>query len=274
MMTLLPRENGFAPGLLPLSLFTKDAQLKAHPAYRLAKSGDKDAALELVLDVAVARLYEYGPRFAPGLVFVAPHAQEATGDNAIPQTLAAVCATMFAGQAETEIVQSDRVYHTGADAMERMATRAQFVGRVQAEAEYVLVDDVISLGGTLAELANFIQLRGGKVKEVLVLVNAGRQTGLAPEKKSVQLLNRRFGNEFFDIFGIKPEALSANEAQYLVGFRSVDEIRNRLAAARQEIDRRLRSKGIASAFKSAALGAFADQALSPAAPLADKPHRT
>ena len=112
------------------------------------------------------------------------------------------------------------------------------------------------------------------MKAVLGLVNAGRQIGLAPEKKFVQLLNRRFGNEFFDIFGIKPEALSANEAQYLVGFRSVDEIRNRLAAARQEIDRRLRSKGIASALKSAALGAFADQALSPAAPLADKPHCT
>lgn len=27
MVTLLPREKGFAPGLLPLSLFTKDAQL-------------------------------------------------------------------------------------------------------------------------------------------------------------------------------------------------------------------------------------------------------
>ena len=89
----------------------------------------------------------------------------------------------------------------------------------------------------------------------------------------MQLLDRRFGNEFFDIFGIKPDALTANEAQYLVGFRSIDEIRNRLAAARQEIDRRLRSKGITSAFKSAELGTLADQALSPAALLADKPHR-
>ena len=114
------------------------------------------------------------------------------------------------------------------------------------------------------------------MKAGLVLVNAGRQTGLAPEKKSVQLLNRRFGNEFFDIFGIKPEALTANEAQYLVGFRSVDEIRNRLAAARQEIDRRLRSKGIARTLKGTPAGLHVVQGLSgagtPVPVSQNKPH--
>ena len=46
------------------------------------------------------------------------------------------------------------------------------------------------------------------------------------------------------VFGIEPGALTANEAQYIAGFRSVDALRNRLVAAEQEIDRRLRSKGI------------------------------
>ena len=273
-MKLLPRTHGWPEGVHPLALLDKDLQLKAHVAYPRAKAGDEAAALDLLLDMAVAWLYEQRARFAPGLLYVAPHAQEATGDNAIPQALAAVCAAVWGGKAEIGIVQSDRVYHTGADAMERMAARAQFVGTVQPGERYVLVDDVTSLGGTLAELANYIQHGGGKIKDVVVLVNAGRNPALVPQPKNVQLLNRRFGDEIFNIFGIKPEALTANEAQYLVGFRSVDEIRNRLAAARQEIDRRLRSKGIASALKSAALGAFADQALSPAAPLADKPDCT
>jgi adenine/guanine phosphoribosyltransferase-like PRPP-binding protein len=52
-------------------------------------------------------------------------------------------------------------------------------------AEYVLVDDVTNLGGTLAELANFIQIYGGVIKRVLVLVNAGRDTALVPQKKFV-----------------------------------------------------------------------------------------
>ena len=135
--------------------------------------------------------------------------------------------------------------------------------KLQPGERYVLVDDVTSLGGTLAELANYIQHGGGKIKDVVVLVNAGRNPALVPQPKNVQLLKRRFGDEIFNIFGIKPEALTANEAQYLVGFRSVDEIRNRLAAARQEIDRRLRSKGIGRAHEAAALGAHADQDVTP-----------
>lgn len=274
-MKLRSRLKGLPPDLPPpLSLFTHDAPLKAHPAYQRAKAGDEAAALDVVMDLAVPWLFENQQRFADGLIFVAPHAQEAAGDNAIPQTLATVCATMLDGQVDTEIVQSDRVFHTGADAMERMAARAQFVGRVQPGAEYVLVNDVTSLGGTLA-LPNFIQLARGVIKDVVVLVNAGRIPALVPANKTVQLLTRRFGHAIFDIFGIRPEALTANEAQYLIGFRSVDEIRNRLAAARQEIDRRLRSKGITRSYEGPALGAHVDQALSannPSAQADDKQH--
>jgi hypothetical protein len=128
--------------------------------------------------------------------------------------------------------------------MERMAARAQFVGRVVPGNEYVLVDDVISLGGTLAELANYIQVYGGVVRGVIVLVNAGRNPALVPQKHFVNLIKERFDNEFTEVFGIEPGALTANEAQYIAGFRSVDALRNRLVAAEQEIDRRLRSKGI------------------------------
>ena len=275
-MKLLPRTHGWPEGVHPLALLDKDLQLKAHVAYPRAKAGDEAAALDLLLDMAVAWLYEQRARFAPGLLYVAPHAQEATGDNAIPQALAAVCAAVWGGKAEIGIVQSDRVYHTGADAMERMAARAQFVGTVQPGERYVLVDDVTSLGGTLAELANYIQHGGGKIKDVVVLVNARRNPALVPQPKNVQLLKRRFGDEIFNIFGIKPEALTANEAQYLVGFRSVDEIRNRLAAARQEIDRRLRSKGIARTLEGTTSGLHVVQGLSgagtPVPVSQNKPH--
>ncbi len=129
--------------------------------------------------------------------------------------------------------------------MERMASRAQYAGLVVANAEYVLVDDVSNLGGSLAELSNYIQAAGGIVKDVLVLVNAGRDIALTPHPKDIKLIQERFYDDSFtDIFGIRAAALTANEARYLVGFKSVDEIRNRLAKARQEIDRRLRSKGI------------------------------
>lgn len=79
---------------------------------------------------------------------------------------------LFDGEADIDIVQISRVFHTGADPMERMATRAEFEGLVTPGAPYVLVDDVTTMGGTLAELSNFIQINGGKVLGVVVLVNA------------------------------------------------------------------------------------------------------
>lgn len=274
---MVPRIVSWPTRLVPVSLFGSDQPLKAHPAYRQAKAGDESAALDLVLDLAADWLDGQRTRLVPGLLFVAPHAREAAGDNAIPQTLAAVCAAIFEGQVDTSVVQSDRVYHTGADPMERLAARAQFSGHVQPGVDYVLVDDVTTLGGTLAELANFVQLGGGRVRDALVLVNAGRDSRFAPVPRNVQLLEKRYGDEFFNIFGIQPAALTANEARYLVGFRSLDEIRNRLAAARQEIDRRLRSKGIARTSEGATSGTPAAQALKAAAPSAasreDKPHR-
>lgn len=182
--------------------------------------------------------------FSVPCIFVAPHAKEVSGDNAIPQVLAAVCAEIFMGIVDTSIVQTDRVFHTGADPMERMATRATFEGVVLPGRRYVLVDDVTSMGGTLAELSNFVQAHGGLVHNVIVLVDAGRIKSLVPDAKKIKLLKERFEDDITKIFNIQPNALTANEANYLVGFRSADEIRGRLAKATQEIDLRLRSKGI------------------------------
>lgn len=69
-------------------------------------------------------------RVSLSCTFVAPHAKEVSGD--------------------TSVVQTDRVFHTGADPMERMAAHAEFEGVVVAGERFVLIDDVISMGGTLA----------------------------------------------------------------------------------------------------------------------------
>ena len=49
-------------------------------------------------------------------------------------------------------------------------------------ASYVLVDDVTNMGGTMAELANYIRLNRGIVLGSIVLVNAGRD-------KKIKILN-------------------------------------------------------------------------------------
>jgi hypothetical protein len=51
-------------------------------------------------------------------------------------------------------------------------------------------------------------------------------------------------NEIEKLFGIQPSALTAEEANYLIGFKSTDGLRNRSATSEQERRRRLLSKGI------------------------------
>ena len=47
--------------------------------------------------------------------------------------------------------------------MARLITRSSFVGQVKSGRNYVLVDDVINMGNTLAELANYIISGGSDV---------------------------------------------------------------------------------------------------------------
>ncbi len=224
--------------------FTHDEQIKEHHGYKAAKSGDDSAALDLISDIATDFLDSIKGQFFQDVCFVSPYAREATGDNAIPLLLSLICADTLGGESETDIVQLERVFHTGADPMERMLARPSFEGEVRKGVEYVLVDDVTNMGGTLAELANYLLVNGGTIAGSITLVNAGRTKDFYPEKKHISLLEERFGDEIRNIFGIHTQALTANEANYLVGFRSVDEIRNRCIKAEKETALRLLSKNV------------------------------
>lgn len=227
-------------------IWDTDSPLKRHSQYRAAKAGSQAAAVEVVGDLALSSLSGLTGKIPPGRCFVAPHAREATGDNAIPQVMAAAASLLLRGTLEHEIVQTTRVYHTGADAMERLAYRPMFSGPIFRNRRYVLVDDVTNLGGTLAELSDFLGIHGGIVEGCILLVNAGRSKELIPCPKRVKLLTVRYGKDLQDQIQVAPQALTANEADYLIGFRSLDEIRNRILKARKETNLRLRSKGIAS----------------------------
>ena len=79
------RTFSFPPQLSePLYLFRDDRALKAYPDFRAAKMGDPGSAVRLVMDMAQPLAHGLRDRFMPEAIFVAPHAREATGDNAIP----------------------------------------------------------------------------------------------------------------------------------------------------------------------------------------------
>jgi len=138
----------------PLFLFPTDAQLKADPDYLAAKAGNAKAAVELVARLGLPLLEKAGASITDveSTIVVAPHAKEASGDNAIPQVLASML-SFVCGDLDIGIVQSSRVFHTGTNAMQRLISRASFEGKYENEIKEIFG---IEPGALTAEEARYL----------------------------------------------------------------------------------------------------------------------
>lgn len=225
--------------------FRNDEPLKRHADYKAAKGGDAESAVRLVRDLVKPQSIEAArQQFDKDVTFVPVHAVEASGKNAIPNGLAMLYADALGASVDTGITQSNKAFHTGAGAMERLMNRAEFDGAVEPGKSYVLVDDVTTMGSTLADLAAYIQRNGGRVAGSVVLVNAARGVKLEASPKVINQLEARHGQAIREILGIDAAQLTGPEADYLIGFKSADEIRTRSARARQERIARLDAKAL------------------------------
>lgn len=221
-----------------------------HPAYASAKAGDPEAALTLASDLLDSRSVELlrsilGGREALLLPVIA---DETLGFNAIPDAMAQVLGRdlnlpVIAG----EIVQINKVGHTRAPAFQRLVTPAVFDGEVQAGSAYVLVDDHVGLGGTLANLRGHVEAHGGQVIAITTLTESrdARRISLRPETRD--MLWKRHGEELNQLwraqFGHGIDCLTEVEALQLCRQPSVAGIEDFLAKAAIEA----RSRGLAPA---------------------------
>jgi hypothetical protein len=191
----------------------------SHPDYAPAKGGDVEAALvlaiELVSDDAVQDLrHIVAGRPAVLLPVVA---EETTGFNAIPDAMAQVLSRDLRLEAAAgEIVQTNKVGHTRAPAFQRIVTPATFGGRVRSGADYVLVDDHVGLGGTLANLRGFVEAGGGRVVAITALTESRDARRISLRAETLAMLRERHGKEL-DIFW---------NAQFGYGIACLTEARN------------------------------------------------
>ena len=150
-----------------------ESAVKQHPAYAAAKNGDAAAALELIgatfdPDLPI-RLRQIVARGSPMLV--SAHAYEREGVNAIPEALADIMGETLGWPVDKGVVQINVVAHTGADGFSRFARQAAFDGPIIAGADYVMVDDFVGMGGTLANLRGHIESHAGRVLAAVALTS-------------------------------------------------------------------------------------------------------
>ena len=101
------------------------------------------------------------------------------GVNEIPAALAELPSEWLSLPSIDSIVQSNTVGHTGVSGFQRLANQALFVGDVERGWSYLLVDDFIGQGGTLANLIGYVESAGGHAIGATVLTGKPYSAKLA-----------------------------------------------------------------------------------------------
>lgn len=214
-----------------------ETAVKKHPLYEAAKAGDSDAAFQLVQDtIALAAVQQVIDLAAGRMPLLASaHAFEKTGVNAIPEALADELGERTGFPVDSSIVQINVVGHTGASGFSRLARQALFDGDVVAGADYLLVDDFIGQGGTLANLKGYIESKGGRVMGATVLTGKPYSAKLALSNEQLAALrakHERLEAWWEARFGHGFDRLTQSEARYLERSPDADTIRNQIATSK------------------------------------------
>lgn len=225
-----------------------ESAVKKHLRYPSAKSGDADAAQALVREtINEEQVKALGSLIGGSTpILVSVHAYESEGVNAIPEAFADLLADRLGLETDAGIVQTNVVTHTGADGYGRLARQPVFDGDVVFGAEYVLVDDFVGQGGTLANLRGFIEAHGGRVLAAVTLTGKPHSAKLTLDSNQLEELRQKHGKDFEnwwqERFGYSFDCLTQSEARYLARSPDADTIRDRLVAAQQAGDSRKAQK--------------------------------
>lgn len=134
------------------------------------KSGNEEAAVELVDKLVDDKIISQLANQYPNAIVVPIPSME-TADkkpNAIP--LAYARKFEKAGlQIADDIIEIDSAHHTGKKSFKRVVNRPHFDGTIEQGKQYIIVDDVFAMGGTINSMRNFIEDKGGKVVAVSTL---------------------------------------------------------------------------------------------------------
>lgn len=212
----------------------------SHPDYEAAKGGDDAAARRLVREVlspdAIRQLKEViGNRSA---IALGVHAEEAVNRNAIPRAMADLLAKVLGLDVDLDIVQAAKVGRTAQDGFGRLANQPSFDGPVQIDKPYLIMDDTLTQGGTLANLKGYIENRGGEVLAATALTGKQYSAKIAIDSSTLEQLREQYDGTGLEAwwqnrFGYGFDSLTESEGRYILRAQDADKVRDRVAAAGQ-----------------------------------------
>lgn len=218
------------------------SSITSHANYLKAKAGDIDSALALVDNIISDNYLKQIHDIVKGIddVYVLPvHAEEQLGRNKIPMAFALTIGKNLNLNVETNIVQANKVNRSGADGVARLLKRVNFNGKVTKGRNYLIVDDVITQGGTLADLRAYVEQNSGNVVLVSALNGKENSAKLPITKVTLGQLRKQAGKDleqwWWEQFNYDFSKLTESEARYLtkqIHRNGIDAVRDSLFETR------------------------------------------
>ena len=216
---LKKKPGAWGRGFPKVLVHTTTSKMKSSPDYNAAKHGDYQAAKRLVRDLCKADRLDMLAKAYPDAVVV-PVMASTDGANQIPKAYADLLGEH--GMKVSDSVKiSKKATHTGKSELERLLTHNEYTGKVEKGRKYVIVDDVVTNGGTVNGLRQYIEDRGGKVAAISTLTSGKGSTQIAPTKETIKAVYDKHGEErvskFLQSIGLKGsvEAMTNREANYI-----------------------------------------------------------
>jgi hypothetical protein len=218
----------------------KQDTLKSHPLYQAAKGQrDVQSAIDIVDDLANERttygLFEFAEaKGRPKLI--APATQPGDSSNALAIGYAEWLANEYDWPVEDRVFHKKAISRDFSGAWPRIANRCEFYGEIDRNADYVIVDDVVTMGGTLADLRSFILGKGGRVIAMSAIAsNSGGDQTIRLGNDTRASIERLYGQDrkrVGELLGYDPACLTEAEGAKVAGCYGYVDLRKRVSRAR------------------------------------------
>lgn len=167
----------------PVYNHTSVSYLKRCPGFDAAKHGNLRAALFVAnISVKPQRIEELRARYPAAILL------PVGSKNRLPEA--------FARRIGLKVHLGVREVHTLTRkelcAMERLLHKPKFHGSILKGENYILVDDIVTQGGSVAALRQFVLSEGGSVAAVAALAYSAGSGVIAPVPERVRQLCERF----------------------------------------------------------------------------------
>ena len=143
--------------------------------------------------------------------------------NVIPSVYANYIAAMLGATVDSQIIERERVGRTKLKNFERFLWQPSFTGLVQSKAAYIIVDDVFTLGGTIAAMRSYLLQHGGTVALSTALAHrTGRAQRLALTRETWNELQGIYGSDLSsfwkEVVGHDAICLTESEGSVIIAF--------------------------------------------------------